>query len=341
MAVQTQSFKSFQTSSQGLHLQVETEEPSFVPNYAVQKVRDLRDASILPQKPDFIVVNTHGEMSVEVLLSSSNEANELFELIYESNIRTIDNHKLNLEPKVETLDFYVENSLDNITKRLRFYSQNGEVVGSRVILADVSPREEVEWSFNGFDAKARSECIIVLRDDINKDTYSPKEEVKLFTDKFFKDDLIINAVVHKQVNRGNFGRNRRWDHRPAVYKSESGEYIDATKKESILGMGSYVVFQAQEIHKYINYKSPIKYSNISEIINNLVKGDSDFENSYSDILKHKENKIQHAFRVELEAKGMSNHMDGAYLTEQMIGRDGILMRNNIDFRITAERKVTA
>ncbi len=165
-----------------------------------------------------------------------------------------------------------------------------------------------------------------------------KEQVASAKNSFFETHSTIQAVVYKQVMRGNFGHSTMWDHRGAVYQDSYGEMVNATEKHSAIGMSSYISFSKQKIMK-TEFSRSLSTEGVSTLIEYMLNGKFSPRETYSQLIAHEKNKsITPHFRIEIET---NNYLkEASSIAHQLIGTKGIFNQANIDFAISSSRKIS-
>lgn len=320
-------------SSDRLHLVHDKEHPAMVPRYAVNRIGELRQLHILPHDSKYVIVNTHGELAIDIAPSSEEDFTRLFSLIFDGGLSLSNGKTIVKEPEVETIDFYVLKPELNISERLRCYFQGGKYTANRTIVADLQDRKNIEWHAGDYKVEARSECVFILRES------GKGNAVKDFENNwkdFFSRNKSITHIVYKKLHRGNFGEECIWDHRNAYCKSGSS-IIDITQEESIIGMGDFISFSGQCVskHQFSRRKSYGEFAELSEVLKRSLISPRDFYQSLTGDTGSR------AFRIEVEARGEKFKPETAYLAKQLLDQDGFLSRAGVPYSVSQDRKISS
>ncbi|WKZ30827.1 MAG: hypothetical protein QY318_03185 [Candidatus Dojkabacteria bacterium] len=320
-------------SSDRLHHIHDAAHPAFVPRYAVDKIDQLRSMQILPQDGQFVIVNTHGELAIEISPQSEQEFINLVDIVFDNGLALRDGKKIVKEDEIETIDFYVLNSELQISERLRCYFQNGKYSANRIIVADLGDRDNISWTSENYQVTVRSECVFVLRES------STGDKLKSFEKnwkEFFGRNREITHVVYKKLNRGNFGESFIWDHRNAYSKSGDMK-VDLTSSRNILGMGDFISFSGQRVLKH-HFPMKMAYEQFADLGEVLKRSSISPLKFYQYLSKEDRNQT---FRIEVEARGRRARLETAHIAKQLLDNEGMLRNANIDFTVTKDRKISS
>ena len=322
--------QEFEQTSDGFR-QKHSAVPAEIPFFVIQKLDNLRRKGFLPPRPNMIIVNTHEELAIK--LNSPATTEKLLNLI--TNLRTSDGSFVQKEPLLETLDIYTVYPREKFTQRMRYYFHNNLLVSGRIIT--VGPQEERKntWQYNKEVIPVRPECVFVVRADsqINEEQQTL---IKLNTKRFFFAHKIINALVYKKVIRGNFGDKTKWDHREAVWIDELGRKRNATQEKFILGIGPYLNFALQIIN-LISFPQPLDSRKVLLLVQKLIDRQLDPKSCF-EILTNAF-RSQNYYQIEIEAKGIKNQHEGAFVAHQLIGKHQLFEQAGIDYALVKERKI--
>jgi hypothetical protein len=316
---------NFEQTSDGFRLRdlTETIKPTKIPLTLIKRVDLLREKGYLPPPPVFTIVNNHHELAFD--LKTSLPLEKIVDLLGE--IQTLEGQKLKKDPPMETIDFYLVKPKELITLRLRLYFQNEKILSCRVIISDLSLGKKIFWLVGAEKIPARIESVYIIRKDlIGKNQTAVNSLVK----EFLTTHKFISVLVYKRVVKGNFGIEKMWDHRKAIYKNQKREEINATARKHILGMGSYltVAFQNFRLKKLAR---PINSAEVSPLAKKLINASLSPGNCFR-LLTNSPPPLK--TRIEFESK--NNDSEAVHLINQALM---ILKKEKIIFSTTSRRKV--
>ncbi len=307
-----------ETTSDRLHLNLDT--ATEIPLAVITQLRYLRSHQIILEPPSITIVNTHAECSMNLETEIPIETIAAYAA---GKIQTTDYRTMKIEPALETLDLYALDEQTQTTQRLRFYLQDGTCVSTRIITTGLSQTQEDEWIHENSCIKARSECVLVQRDDM------PETDL---VGKWIGWRYDSYVAVHKKVLRANFGIERMWDHRSVFYKDQKNQVVDATSEESVLGMGPYIAVSFQDIN--LGKTQSLNSQTLSSIIISINAG----KLSVLDIQTLIGHTPTSSKRVEVECKGPNYKQEGAYLIRQLTDLTNDL---GIDYKFARSRKISS
>lgn len=325
--------EQMEKSSDRLHLVQNHVSPAYVPRYAVDRIGQLRDLKILPSSEQYVIVNTHSELAIDIALGSDEESIDLFNIVFNCGLSLGDGRLIQQEKVIETVDFYVLKPELEISERLRCYFQDGKYVANRVIVADLKQRNDIQWRSEGFSVSARSECVFVMREG------SAGDKAKFFKDNldsFFARNKKITHIVYKKLHRGNFGEQYLWDHRNAFSRHDEGD-VDLTGEMQILGMGEFISFSGQKVRKH-QFDRPISSSDLAEVLILMQRSKISPTKIYQVISG---GSSRNSFRVEVEARGRNAKMETAHIARQLLSDTGVFKSAGVEFEVTHDRKISS
>lgn len=328
----------FEGTSERMVLQFGPVTPAIIPPLAYERVLQLRDAGILPPEPETVIVNNHFEAALKI--TSPYGISALVTLLETKPVQTIEGNRLAIEGDrdfpSETLDIYITDTNNGITKRARFYTDNsGHVRSVRLITVDFSNGREGQKPITE-ESFFRDEWVYVERWDITKETQS-SELAERIMNGLSSDSYV--AIVHKKVIRGNFGSEFMWDHRPVAVEGVSAS-DETPSTRYIWGMKPYIAFSLQDV-TIRSLSEEATQGNIQEILNYMLEHKLSLSVFFEIFSRKKgisvDTSQEEQTRLELEYRGEEHRQNAYYILKQILEE---LELYGIEYQPANERKIS-